>query len=154
MRRLLMLGTALSLLAAPSTVGAQQSSNPIAPLVGSWDLPGTLLRLKISPDGIVDHSKLGEGILRYDEASYYRLVFRQHHLTCQYDVRKYSENEVTFTVSVQPAESDCELGALRRSPSRELPAAPAKKSATSPAEKTADNAVSYTHLTLPTNREV
>ena len=94
------------LLLAPACVNAQQMPNAIAiaPLVGNWDLPGTLTRLKIHPDGTVDHSKFGEGTIQHDEASYFRLVFRQQHLICTYEVRKYSENELTFTVSVHPSE--------------------------------------------------
>jgi formylglycine-generating enzyme required for sulfatase activity len=120
MRRLLMIICG-ALLGASSLADAQQATNPIASLVGYWDLPGTILKLKIHPDGTVDHSELGEGTIRFDETSYYRLVFRHRHLTCQYQVRKYSENELTFTVSVQPSDSLCELGALRRSPGSPLP---------------------------------
>src|SRR4051812_48273620 len=112
MRRLLANGLGILLLLAASSVAvAQQSPNPIAPLAGNWDLPGTLIKLKIQPDGTVDHSRLGEGFLRHDELSNFRLIFRHLHLTCQYEVRKYSDNELTFTVSIQPSSSDCELGA-------------------------------------------
>ena len=111
------------LLLAPSCAIAQQSSDAtIAPLVGNWDLPGTPIRLKIHPDGTVDHSKLGEGTIRHEETIYFRLVFRQQHLSCGYEVRKYSDNELTFTVAVHPSDSDCELGALRRSPGSSVPA--------------------------------
>lgn len=129
MRRLLMIscGTLL-LLGVASNADAQQATNPIASLVGYWDLPGTPIRLKIHPDGTVDHSALGEGTIRFDETSYYRLVFRQRHLTCQYDVRKYSENEVTFTVSIQPSDGLCDLGALRRSPGSPVPETKGKSS--------------------------
>ncbi len=111
------------LLLAPVCANAQQTPNAaaIVPLVGNWDLPGTLIRLKIHPDGTVDHSKFGEGTIQYDEVTFFRLVFRQQHLTCSYDVRKYSENEITFTVSVHPSDPDCELGALRRSPGTQAP---------------------------------
>jgi formylglycine-generating enzyme required for sulfatase activity len=122
MRGLLTILASMALLLGTSSFAlAQQTSNPIASLVGNWDLPGTLVRLKIHADGTVDHSALGEGTIRFDETTYYRLVYRQRHLTCQYDVRKYSDNEVTFTISVQPSEPDCELGALRRSPGSEPP---------------------------------
>jgi formylglycine-generating enzyme required for sulfatase activity len=128
MRQLVTIGSGIALvLLATSIVEAQQPSNPIAPLVGNWDLPGTLTRLKIHADGTVDHSSLGEGTIRFDETTFYRLFYRQHdHLTCQYDVRKYSENDVTFTVALQPSNAECELGALRRSPGSDAPAAPAK----------------------------
>ena len=117
MRRCLIIGAGMVLLLATSSLAsAQQNTNPIAPLVGNWDLPGTPVRLKIHPDGTVDHSLLGEGTIRFDETTYYRLVFRERHLTCQYDVRRYSDTEVNFRVSVQPSETECELGALRRSP--------------------------------------
>jgi formylglycine-generating enzyme required for sulfatase activity len=130
------------LLLAPACVNAQQTANAIAPLVGNWDLPGTQTRLKIHPDGTVDHSKLGEGTIQYEETSYFRLVFRQQHLSCSYEVRKYSDTELTFTVAVHPSDSDCELGALRRSPGSEAPPAPAKtnkSSETLPAGDVSDN---------------
>jgi formylglycine-generating enzyme required for sulfatase activity len=126
----------------PACVNAQQTANAVAPLVGNWDLPGTMTRLKIHADGTVDHSKLGEGTIQYDEASYFRLVFRQQHLSCTYEVRKYSENELTFTVSIHPSDSDCELGALRRSPGSEAPPAPTKSNKSSeslPAGNTGDD---------------
>ena len=132
MRRLLIGCGTLLLLGVASIADAQQAINPIASLVGYWDLPGTTIRLKIHPDGTVDHSALGEGTIRFDETSYYRLVFRQRHLTCQYDVRKYSENELTFTVSLQPSDGLCELGALRRSPGSPVPE-PKGKSSEAPA---------------------
>lgn len=142
MRRLLMIGcSALCMLGAASLAAAQQATSPIASLVGHWDLPGTMVRLKIHPDGTVDHSTLGEGTIRFDETSYYRLVYRQRHLICQYEVRKYSENEVTFTVSVQPSDSLCDLGALRRSPGSPVPEkgksseAPASTTMTAATEK-------------------
>ena len=111
------------LLLAPVYANAQQTSNEaaIAPLVGNWDLPGTLTRLKIHPDGTVDHSKFGEGTIQYDGVRYFRLFFSEKYLNCTYDVRKYSENEITFTVSVHPSDPDCGLGALRRSPGSQAP---------------------------------
>jgi formylglycine-generating enzyme required for sulfatase activity len=111
------------LLLAPACANAQQTPNAIAiaPLVGNWDLPGTLTRLKIHPDGTVDHSKFGEGTIQYQEATYFRLFFREPYLTCTYDVRKYSENEITFTILVHPSDSACELGALRKSPAPQAP---------------------------------
>lgn len=136
MRRFLMISSAAVLCVAASALAeAQQATNPIAPLVGSWDLPGTMITLKIHPDGTVDHSKLGAGTIRFDEASYYRLVFRLRNLTCQYYVRKYSDNEINFTVSVQQVGvDDCDLGTLRRSPGSEVPeAAPKGKSSSSSA---------------------
>jgi formylglycine-generating enzyme required for sulfatase activity len=137
------------LLLAPACVNAQQTTNAnaIAPLVGNWDLPGTQTRLKIHADGTVDHSKLGEGTIQHDEASYFRLVFRQlDHLVCTYEVRKYSETELTFTVVIHPSPSaDCELGALRRSPGSEPPAPPArtnKSSQSAPTDDTNDDKTS------------
>ncbi len=129
MRRLLMIGWGVLLfICASSTADAQQATNPIASLVGYWDLPGTTIRLKIHPDGTVDHSVLGEGTIRFDEINYYRLVFRHRYLTCQYEVRKYSNSELTFTISVQPSEASCELGALRRSPGSPVPEPKGKSS--------------------------
>jgi formylglycine-generating enzyme required for sulfatase activity len=107
---------------------AQQGTDPVATLVGEWDLPGSLTRIKINADRTVDHSKLGSGIIRYEEASFYRVVFRHHHLSCRYEVRKYSESELTFTVATQPSDSDCELGALRRSPGTTPPQVPGRRS--------------------------
>lgn len=106
------------LLLAPIGGHAQQASNAaaIAPLVGDWDLPGTLIRLKIHADGTVDHSNFGSGTIEYQRASSFRVVYREHYINCSYDVRKYSENELTFTIDVRPADSGCELGTLRRSP--------------------------------------
>ena len=76
MRQRLILGSGIGLLLlATSIAEAQQTSNPIAPLVGNWDLPGTLTRLKIHADGTVDHSTLGEGTIRFDETELLSLGF-------------------------------------------------------------------------------
>src|SRR5262249_1354568 len=108
------------------TAWAQRDPDPVAPLVGSWDLPGTLTKLKIHADRTVDHSTLGAGTIQHEETSYFRLVFRQRSLTCRYEVRKYSENELTFTIAVQPSVSDCEPGSLRRAPGATPPLAEQK----------------------------
>jgi formylglycine-generating enzyme required for sulfatase activity len=135
------LGLAGLLLPVSTCASAQQNLSAIAPLVGDWDLPGTLTKLKIHADGTVDHSVLGGGTIQYDEASYFRLVFRQPgrlQLICNYEVRKYSANELTFTVSILPRDPDCELGALRRSPGSEAPATAAKPNKPSEAPPTHD----------------
>lgn len=119
------------LLLAPACGHAQQTSNAaaIAPLVGDWDLPGTLIRLKIHADGTVDHSSFGAGTIEYQRASSFRVVYREHYINCSYDVRKYSENELTFTIDLRPSDSGCELGTLRRSPGDSTQADTKKKAA-------------------------
>ncbi len=124
----------LLLLMAPLKAGAQPA-DPVLPLVGNWDLPGTITKLKIHADHTIDHSLLGEGIIRHENASYFLINYRQHHFLCHYEVRKYSETELTFTVVVRPSESDCELGALRRAPEPLPPIAPHPASTPQPPGK-------------------
>jgi formylglycine-generating enzyme required for sulfatase activity len=106
---------------APLTAGAQQPPDPVLPLVGYWDLPGTLTKLRIHADHTVDHSSLGAGSIQHEDTSYFSINYRLRRLTCHYEVRKYTDTELTFTMATRPGDSDCELGALRRAPESEPP---------------------------------
>src|SRR5262249_12797088 len=97
----------------------------------------------------VDHSTLGAGTIQHEETSYFRLVFRQRHLTCRYEVRKYSENELTFTIAVQPSESECELGSLRRAPGTPPPLAEQKVKASEAPPSEAPPSVSSPSVASP-----
>jgi formylglycine-generating enzyme required for sulfatase activity len=130
------------LLLAPVCANAQQTPNEIAiaPLVGDWDLPGTLIRLKIHPDGTLDHSSFGAGTIEYQRASSFRVVYQKDYIHCSYDIRKYSENELTFTVDIRPTDQGCELGTLRRSPEDKTSIDARKKAAASNAPDSTEKA--------------
>jgi len=92
--------------------------DPIASLVGEWDLidPDTITSIKIRPDHSVFHSRLGLGDIEHENVFYYKVEYRHTHLQCHYQIKKYSEDELSIIVSIRPAPSDCDLGQMRRAP--------------------------------------
>lgn len=123
MRPLLQRLTLLSLLAVASgfCLSANgQPADPILPLVGEWDLPGTSISISIFKNHYVQHSKLGRGDIRADNADYYEVTFRERSIRCHYIIRLYSQNELSVVRAEQLDPAECDLGELRRARGSEL----------------------------------
>jgi formylglycine-generating enzyme required for sulfatase activity len=124
MRPLLQRLTLLSLLAVASgfcvPAMGQQPADPILTFVGEWDLPGTSITISISKNHYVLHSKLGRGDIRWDNADYFEVTFREHSLKCHYIIRLYSQNELSVVRGEQLDPPDCDLGELRRARGSDL----------------------------------
>lgn len=105
---------------SPLELRADERRDPIRPLVGTWDIPGSLISITIHRDHTLDHSKLGSGTIQNDMVDYFTIIYRvEQNLTCRYKITKYSANEVSFVDAAQGSNTDCELGLLRRSPKSE-----------------------------------
>jgi formylglycine-generating enzyme required for sulfatase activity len=124
MRPLLQRLTLLSLLAVACgfcvPAMGQQPADPILAFVGEWDLPGTPITIGISKNHYVLHSKLGRGDIRWDNADYFEVSFREHSLKCHYIIRLYSQNELSVVRGEQLDPPECDLGELRRARGSEL----------------------------------
>ncbi len=105
---------ALIALGTPMAASAQQSANPIVPLVGEWDRPNEGINILIQRDHVVRHSKLGSGDIQHDNANYFTIRYRDRYLTCRYEVGVYSKTRVVFRTIMRPAPDDCELGEMER----------------------------------------
>jgi formylglycine-generating enzyme required for sulfatase activity len=95
---------------------AQNSSDPIQSFVGDWDLPGDFTSLSILSNHYVQHSKWGRGDIRWDNADYFSISYRQRSMTCHYIIRLYSPTELSVVRAEQMDPPECDLGELRRSP--------------------------------------
>lgn len=95
---------------------AQNSRSTAAEFVGAWDIVGTTTRVKINADNSLDHSRLGSAVITLTDDQLYKVTYRHLHLNCYYQIKKYSETELSFVVAIQPSDQDCDLGMLRRAP--------------------------------------
>ena len=107
------LGVLFAALCMLSMIGplSADEHDPIASLVGDWDLIGSDTSLEIRPDHSVFHSRLGLGDIKHENVFYYEVEYRHKHLQCYYRIKKYSEDELSVIVYTRPADSDCDLGA-------------------------------------------
>jgi formylglycine-generating enzyme required for sulfatase activity len=112
------------LLAAASSLGLPASAQPADPILafaGDWDLPGTSISITISRNHFVLHSKLGRGDMKWDNADYFEVNFREKSLKCHYIIRLYSANELSVVRAEQTDPPECDLGELRRARGTEAP---------------------------------
>jgi formylglycine-generating enzyme required for sulfatase activity len=111
---LILSGGTLNVLVLPSFAADQSDS--IRELAGRWDLPGTLTSIEIRDDHSVQHSMLGAGDIKLENADYFEITYRSNFLACRYQIKKYSENELSMVLYLKTDPAECELGLLRRVP--------------------------------------
>jgi hypothetical protein len=115
--RLIALLLALLASAGPSwRASATTQTDPIQDLVGEWDVPGSSASIRIQPKHIVWHHKLGRGDIKWDNADYYVIRFKERDILCHYMVRKYSETDVEFVRAENLDLPECDIGKVRRPP--------------------------------------
>ena len=129
---------------------AQAAEDPIAPLVGSWDIPGTRINVEIRPNRVVQHWALGTGDISHENASFYKIMYHQHDLICRYEIKRYGENEISFVVASQPSPDECNLGVMRRSPETSSPPKQGAQNEQSSKEIPTASVSTDAHLTLGT----
>ena len=110
---LLLLAPALS--AGISAAVAQVTPDPIQKLTGKWDVPGTTTSILILPDHFVLHSRWGQGDIRWENAEYYVIAYRERAITCHYLVKLRSRNELSMLRYENTEPAECDLGEMRRS---------------------------------------
>jgi hypothetical protein len=106
----------LSLVALGRYASATNQSDPVQDLVGEWDVPGSSASITIKPNHVVMHYKMGRGDIKWDNADYYIINFRQRTIACHYIVRVYSETDVEFVRAENTDLPECDLGKVRRPP--------------------------------------
>ena len=94
----------------------QNTIDPVQDLVGDWDIPGTIISISISPRHVVQHSRFGRGDIKWDNADYFLISYRDRSMLCHYVIRIYSPVEVSFLRAEQTDPAECDLGELRRAP--------------------------------------
>jgi formylglycine-generating enzyme required for sulfatase activity len=94
----------------------QNAPDPIQDFVGEWDLPGTPTSITISRKHIVLHTRWGRGDMKWDNADYFVISYRDRAMTCHYIVRLYSQDQLSFIRAEQMDPPECDLGELRRAP--------------------------------------
>jgi formylglycine-generating enzyme required for sulfatase activity len=95
---------------------AADRSDSIREFTGQWDLPGTLTSIEIRDDHSVLHSMLGAGDIKLENADYFEITYRSNFLACRYQIKRYSENELSMVLYLKTDPAECELGLLRRAP--------------------------------------
>ena len=115
--RLVALALTCVFLAASHAQG-QETTDAVAGFAGVWDLPGTTTSIEINADKSVRHSQFGAGVIKHDVGDYFSVFYNQQQnpLQCYYQIKKYSENELSVVRALKTNSVDCELGILRRAP--------------------------------------
>ena len=103
-------------LVQPALAAEDSADSAIDEIVGEWDLAGTDTTIEIREDHLVFHSRLGQGDIRHENVHYFTVEYRQHHLECYYQIKRYGEDELSIVVARLPADQNCDLGMMRRSP--------------------------------------
>ena len=93
---------------------AQTPPDPVSGLIGSWDLAGTRVNIKIFSDHTVQHWKLGVGDISHENSGFFAIMYHQHELICRYEIKKYGRDELAFVIASQPSDDECNLGVMRR----------------------------------------
>jgi hypothetical protein len=115
--RIIALSLALLSLGAPGgDASATTQTDPVQDLIGEWDVPGSSASIAIKPNHVVMHYKLGRGDIKWDNADYYNINFRERTITCHYIVRVYSQTDVEFVRAENLDLPECDLGKVRRPP--------------------------------------
>ena len=97
---------------------AQTPPDPVAPLIGSWDLLGTRVSIEIRPNHSVQHWKLGTGDIVNENLNFFKIFYHQHNLICRYEIKKYGHDELSFVPTSELTPSECSLGVMKRAPQR------------------------------------
>jgi hypothetical protein len=97
-------------------VFATSQADPVLDLVGEWDVPGTTATIVIKANHFVMHHKLGRGDIKFDNAQYYTINYRERSLVCHYQVRVYSDADVEFARYENTDAPECDIGKVRRPP--------------------------------------
>ena len=103
-------------LVQPAPAAEDSADGALDEIVGEWDLAGTDTTIEIRADHLVFHSRLGQGDIRHENVHYFTVEYRQHHLECYYQIKRYGEDELSIVVARLPADQNCDLGMMRRSP--------------------------------------
>ena len=119
LRLSLFLLLALSLSVGISSAPAQVNLDPIQKLTGRWDVPGTTTSIFILPDHFVLHSRLGRGDIKWENAAYYTITYRERSITCHYLARVGSSTELSMLRYENTDLPECDLGEMRRSTPQE-----------------------------------
>jgi formylglycine-generating enzyme required for sulfatase activity len=107
----------LALLGLFHSIGfAQNTADPIQNMVGEWDMAGVATSITILPNHIVMHSRWGRGDIKWDNANYYQISYRDRSMFCHYIIRTYSPAELSILRGEQTDPPECDLGELRRAP--------------------------------------
>src|ERR1700730_3116002 len=93
---------------------AQNAGDPIQDFVGEWDLAGAATSIIIFPNHAVQHSRWGRGDIKWDNADYYLISYRDRSMYCHYIIRLYSPAELSAIRAEQTDPPECDLGELRR----------------------------------------
>jgi hypothetical protein len=102
----------LAVLLGGAPAKAQSGTDPIQALSGTWDVRGKAISIVIYPNHSVQHSWLGRGDIKWDNADYYNVSYRQRSLTCHYLVKRRSAKELEFITADTMDPSECDLGEL------------------------------------------
>lgn len=117
LQRIIALSLVLLSLGAPGKDAlATNQTDPVQDLIGEWDVPGSPASITIKANHVVMHYRLGRGDIKWDNADYYNINFRQRTITCHYIVRVYSETDIEFVRAENLDLPECDLGKVRRPP--------------------------------------
>ncbi len=103
-----------ALLAAVAPSASQNATDPVSDLMGNWDVPGTTTTIFILPDHFVLHSRWGRGDIKWENAGYYVIAYRERSMACHYLVRLRSSNELSMLRYDNTDPAECDLGEMRR----------------------------------------
>jgi hypothetical protein len=101
----------------------QAQDDPVLRIVGEWNVAGTATSILIQSDHIVHHSKWGRGDIKWDNAYYYTISYRERSIVCHYFISYYPKtDEIAAATTENTDPQGCELGNLRRATSHDLTA--------------------------------
>jgi formylglycine-generating enzyme required for sulfatase activity len=93
---------------------AQGTPDPIQDFVGEWDVSGTATSITISPNHVIQHSRWGRGDIKWDNADYYNISYRDRSMYCHYIIKQYSLTELSIVRAETTDPPECDLGDMRR----------------------------------------
>ncbi len=111
---------------------AEVTADPVQKLTGKWDVPGTTTSIYILPDHFVFHSRLGRGDIKWENAAYYTIAYRERSITCHYLVRVRSRTDLALLRYENTDLPECDLGEMRRSTPQETEEQAREQGATKP----------------------
>lgn len=105
---------AVAILASTATASTQPVSR-ISDFVGVWDviLNDLAITLRVHDDNTVDHSLLGSGDIKHDNANYFNIAYRHRSLLCHYTALKTQSGLALLPRSPQDS-TDCRLGQMAK----------------------------------------